>query len=564
MASEAPLEPLAVPPSLPPVPAPLPAGRWLPAPGAWLLTTVPWLLAALAFGLAYTQAPLYYSNQNQYFLHGLAQGGLGLLADDWLAQTADPTPLFSFLVALTYRYVGEWPFYLYYLGVLGIYFASLLGLFRVLHPGRSLPVRLAFAVTLALLHSGWLRLVSVRLWGVDYPWYFQAGVAGQYILGPALQPSTFGVLLVLSICLFVADRPVLAAMSAALGAVWHSTYVLSAGIIVFSYLFVLLREGRRRDAAITGIVALLLVVPVLVYNAENFAPTSAATLATALDVLVNFRIPHHCLVSRWLDIIAVAQIAWIVLGIVLARGSRLFPVLLICALATLLLSIVQVATGSAALAVLFPWRPSSWLVPIATAVILGTIVVLAGRRLDSWQGTPRAAVSALLVLLLLGLAVSGLVININGLGYRLSTDELAMMDHVKATKAKGDVYLVPVDLPKPRTSPGASSSDFKALDQRKHGRGLIPIELQHFRLRTGAPIFIDFKSIPYRDTELIAWRDRVQAVLHVYETGSAAALRELATKHRITHVVVPAGHPLKLPGELEFADEHYRIYRLAK
>src|SRR4051794_13769153 len=87
------------------------------------------LFWAVVFALVYTQAPLYYSNQNQYFLHGLAQGGHGLLESDWLAGTRDPTPAFSALVAATYRFLPEPTFYLYYVLVFGIYFWSMVALF---------------------------------------------------------------------------------------------------------------------------------------------------------------------------------------------------------------------------------------------------------------------------------------------------------------------------------------------------------------------------------------------------------------------------------------------------
>ena len=38
------------------------------------------LLGTVVFALTYAQAPLYFSNQNQYFLHGLAAAGFGSLA----------------------------------------------------------------------------------------------------------------------------------------------------------------------------------------------------------------------------------------------------------------------------------------------------------------------------------------------------------------------------------------------------------------------------------------------------------------------------------------------------
>jgi hypothetical protein len=57
----------------------------------------------ILFGLAYTQAPLYYSNQNQYFLHGISQAGVGGLERDWLSNTADPTPVFRRLLVSSHK-----------------------------------------------------------------------------------------------------------------------------------------------------------------------------------------------------------------------------------------------------------------------------------------------------------------------------------------------------------------------------------------------------------------------------------------------------------------------------
>jgi hypothetical protein len=61
----------------------------------------------------------------------------------------------------------------------------------------------------------------------DYLWYFQAGLAGQYVLGPIFHPSIFGVLLLLSIYPSVQDRP--------LAAVCHATYLLAAAILTIAY-----------------------------------------------------------------------------------------------------------------------------------------------------------------------------------------------------------------------------------------------------------------------------------------------------------------------------------------
>ncbi len=194
-------------------------------------------LWSILFGVAYTQAQLYYSNQNQYFLHGLAAAGDGDLREDWLANTKDPTPLFSALVAFTAKYLHAWFFYGYYLAMLGLYFVSLISLFPLLT--RSPISRTAwflFIALMVLVHAGVLRLASARLLGVDYPWFFQAGLAGQYVLGFGLQPSVAGVFLITSIVAFLKNRPWQAIAWACLAGVLHATYLPTAALLTLAYM----------------------------------------------------------------------------------------------------------------------------------------------------------------------------------------------------------------------------------------------------------------------------------------------------------------------------------------
>src|SRR5947209_17367904 len=118
------------------------------------------LLGAALFTIAYGEAPLYYSNQNQYFLHGLARAGEGLLREDWLANTLDPTPVFSGLVAFTVRFLHPWAFYVYHVLLLGAYAAAMLGLFWSLAgetvAARRWPVFLALLVVVHAALTRWL------------------------------------------------------------------------------------------------------------------------------------------------------------------------------------------------------------------------------------------------------------------------------------------------------------------------------------------------------------------------------------------------------------------------
>jgi hypothetical protein len=528
------------------------------------------LLLTVAFTAAYCQAPLYYSNQHQYFLHGLAHAGHGFLADDWLANTADPTPAFTALVSVTSRHLHPWLFHAYHALLLGAYAAAMLGLFFHLAGAETAARRWPlFLLLLIAAHCAVFRWLSYRLVNFDYPWFLQAGVAGQYVLGSMLQPSVFGVLLVVALALFVQDRPYLAAFCTGLAGAIHSTYFLPGAMLTSGFLVALLWQRRVRAAVITGAVALVVVLPAVAY-ALRFAPTSPETFAEAQDILVNLRIPHHSRVDLWLDWVAALQIAWVLLALVLTWRTRLFLILAVPAAEAALLTVVQVLTHSETLALLFPWRVSSILVPVATTVVLTRLVTLPIPALDG------PLVRAFALAGIVALAAAGVWLRAAGQGFRTDDAELPMLDFVRANGNPGDLYLIPVRVPDlARSTHGSLSSDFKPLPDKRRDQKIIPIDLQRFRLYTGVPIYVDFKSIPYKDTDVLEWRDRLRFAEAANRAIAAARLAGILTDLRdrgITHVVTPADgarrtHPprgLDVEIETVYEDGAYRVYRLGK
>lgn len=526
-----------------------------------LVCFVSFLAGSAAFAAAYGQAPLYYSNQNQYFLHGLAEANYGLLDEDWLANTADPTPAFSALVALTERYSSPSAFYLYHALLLGAYGAAMFGLFaHFAGPEKAQRRWPLFLVLFVAVHSALARWLSYRLVGFDYPWFFQAGVAGQYLLGAMLQPSFFGVLLVVAVCQFARGRPYLAAASTGLAAVMHSTYLLPGGLLTLGFLTALASRREWKTALGVGAVALALVVPAIAYVVLQFGPTSPEVFAEAQDILVNSRIPHHARPDLWLDPVALLQIAWIALSLVLVRKTPLFTVLGVPFVLAVLLTVAQMATGSNILALLFPWRISAVLVPIATTIVLSRLVLLP---------TLPAPVRSLDLASMVGLCLlvaAGAWIADQRLAFRVSDDEEDLMAFVRLERSPGDTYFLPVRVPDlVAATRGSLSSDFKPLAEKKADAKVIPVDLQRFRLHTGTPIYVDFKSIPYKDTDVLEWRDRLYLAQSLQERirkgETAPALAELR-RLGITHVVVPVGSPIA-SAELELVHEDpaYRVYR---
>jgi hypothetical protein len=251
-----------------------------------------------------------------------------------------------------------------------------------------------------------------------------------------------------------------------------------------------------------------------------------------------------------------------ILGMLVVRHSPLFTIMVLVFLLSLLLTLVQVVTGNDTIALLFPWRTSAILVPIATAVILAKIL----SRLDGWlsrcsSGQARAflAGSGALVGCM---AAAGAAIMFFGLGYRSDADELPLLDFVRAHKQPGDTYLLPVSVPASAAGRrGVFSTNFTP--PPRTGTDLIAIDLQRFRIYTGAPIYIDFKCIPYRDIEVIEWRERLLWNQAVYAREDWDDLLPSLKARGITHVVASAGRergPTSLPTVYE--DAHYKLYRL--
>ena len=95
---------------------------------------------------------------------------------------------------------------------------------------------------------------------------------------------------------------------------------------------------------------------------------------------------------------------------------------------------------------------------------------------------------------------------------------------------------------------------------------LVPPELEKFRLYTGAPIFVDFKSIPYKDVEVAEWYKRVRIARGLYRASKidCEALREVADDYDLTHAILESAQSsagCEILVELH-TDEEYAVYRI--
>jgi hypothetical protein len=501
------------------------------------------LLLAVLFAGAYGQSPLYSSNQNTYFVQGIALAEGGALQDDWLVSCANHLPVFTALVYAVVKWMIPGVFYFIHGALIAVYAFCLLWLIgRVFKLPRSSPVLGLSLVLLTLMHADFVA-EALRSSGLDplttLASFFRStteGVAGQPLLRHFHQPSAFGVLLLVSICLFVAGKPRLAAVVAAFSPWLHPTYFLAAGLLTLTYIIVDCRERQLLRSFQLGILALAVVLLPLLYTWHEFGPAPAEVATRARAILVHKRFPHHADPHTWFGLSAIFQIIWTIVGLVVARRNRrLLIILTTLCITACTLTLVQVLTASDTLALLLPWRLFVLLVPISTALLVGrfaTALLSRSERMDALPKTLRFASYALMV----ALFVAGLA----------------------STKSRSD-----------RAKRPNSLVEFVASQCDRGKTFLVPPHWGGFRLETRCPIFVDWKSHPYRDDEVLEWYARNQLARSFYGARSGnqavASLERIRDHAPITHVVVK--RPSKLPPEypearLVFDRGRHLVYQL--
>lgn len=448
-------------------------------------------------------------------MQGLANAGYGFLDADWLANTRDPTPVFSLLVEISYRIFNtSYIFYFYYALLMGIYLFSLSGIISIIFGmADSKTKQYIFIGLLFVIHSAALRQGFVITLGEDWRYVLEGGVAGQRILGFVFQPSAFGVLLIVSIYQFLRGRVYISAALVALAATLHPTYLLAAAVLTLAFMLITFLETRNFSRTfLIGFTSLILVSPILIYSLTIFTPSSPETYARAQDALVNFRIPHHAIPAEWFNSSVVVQLSIILLAIFVLRKSRLFWMLVLPTVAAVSLTILQFMLNNHSLALLFPWRLSVILVPLSTSVLVvygltklwPRISELIEHRQKLAKGVGTAAILVLMVAGILRFKIQ--------IDRKRDAPEVAVLSFISDNLEEGQFFM-------------------------------IPIGMQSFRLETGAPVTVDFLAIPYKDGEVTQWLTRVHNINRFYrdnnKPGNCDFLRILANEFTATHVVLP-------------------------
>ena len=318
----------------------------------------------------------------------------------------------------------------------------------------------------------------------------------------------------MSICCSLYEKYYLAVFLLALAATFHPTYLVSAGILTFAYLIIILVRGEKLlKVFLVSLLSLVLILPVYSYMTWAFTPTSPELWHQAQEFIVQLRIPHHSLPQVWLQEDghkAYIQALIVILALWMVRKSDLFLILLIPFLATVLSTIIQLLINSNTIAFIAPWRLSIFLVPISTSIILAQIITSIFNRHQTLISKYQQVIVRLSITVISILVIIGTINQILSFGYGKTSN--MMMDFVRENRQSGQTYLIPPDMR----------------------------DMKKFRLSTGVPIFINSKTHPYKDTEVLEWIDRLGKARNFYQMSdrSCQILSDLVANYSITHVVL--------------------------
>lgn len=323
----------------------------------------------------------------------------------------------------------------------------------------------------------------------------------------------------------------------ALAIYFHPTYLLAGMILVLAFMGNTYLERKTLRLAFSyGLLFLFLISPVLLYVFSLIGGESSEAVSQAQHILVSYRIPHHALIKDWFDSTSVAQIIIMIIGgIVLRRRSRrLFSIVGISSVLMALLSVVQYISSNETLALAFPWRLSTVLVPLATCAVIVRLVDTLWRNLGNLAIERTREFRLILGALLVIVVIAGIARFQIEVKQQRTSPEIFLIDFITQEKRPGDVYL-------------------------------IPPKMQDFRLASGAPIYVDFKSIPYRPEEVLEWYRRIRIVEEFYGSGfpDCSGFLEWAITEEVNHAVVfPDSEVITCPGwKIIFEDKYYILLR---
>ena len=482
-----------------------------------------YILLSFLFALSIGQVAFFEEN-HVHLLRSLANNNFFKLNEDWLTNEIDHVPFFTFVSTHIIKYF------------------SLAGL-NILHIVLSLICSISIFYICKFNYSNYDFKKIIIYWFLLLVLIFSEksfayGVAGQYILNPVYQPATYGVLIISSLALFAYRKENLSVIILILSASIHPTYIIHAFFLVCGFLIYLLIYKQYKNFFKISFISLALISPIVLYLFSNIYINDFQIYAEGQSIMAEIRIPHHAQVHSWFSYKDLQILIIIFLALFLTYNSkRLFIPLSFVTLTTIILTIIQYYTSSNFLGLLFPWRSSVYIVPICSMIILSRVLILVDNKYLKLSPKLNSYSAYFAFILIIFFSINGI------------------FESYKSYKNHKQKYPI---------------SSLISLHKNDIIRILIPTNLEHIRLNTGLPIFVDWKTVPYKNDALIKWYERIKLTNSFFISteleNQKLLLKKIYDKEQISHVLVKDNNKYILLKDCEylFKDHGYLFYNLSR
>ena len=319
-----------------------------------------------------------------------------------------------------------------------------------------------------------------------------------------------------SIAFFIFKKYFVAIICCLIASYFHPTYILQAAFLTLTYQLILFKSGNIKYAMYLGIFALIAISPLVYFLHNDFGNISSKILTESNEILVYYRIPHHTLLINWyLTNHSLLGLGTLTATIFIYRNNHNIILLIVI---PLILSIIFFTfanlTNNLMMLLLFGQRTSVWLMPLSASLLLLRFVKI--MRWEYYFNLPIKILSIITILIIFILSILGF--------------NKTIQDH--HYKNKNELY-----------------SFLASLDYNE-GILLSPTDRMNVRLNAKVPIFVDFKSHPYRGDEVIEWRARILLSNKFYNSSSTIkekilVLGEINAKQKLKYILLDSDEPIE-------------------
>jgi len=491
---------------------------------------------------------LYHATQQEYYTHALERSDQILLKNDWFAQTQPKHIGFSSLMELLYRLnIIEAGTHIIETILEAIFYVSIFmiseSLFTLLQERNNLSryhhkkllSGIVVIIYLIIKDSGLVHGIvnrvgsnSIELWK-----QFDYGLALQTLNSGYLQPSEFGIFILLAFALALKHRWYFATLALVISVNFHFSYLIHCGILLLIFVSWLCSQKKYSVAIYIILIFGVSIIPVTLY-AAGFLSDPFSETAKKLFASVIF--PFQGIPSVFMKRPGqVFKVFVMVAGILICVrfGFKFILTILMIGFLFVISGLLYVHfTENYSMALLFPWRASTYLVPLSLILIVIYFVAIVSTLSRHHLFSSLKLGHIMMLLFIVTVFVQIIVFT----KWRiLSSSEQNIITYEKisqATKAS-DIIMIPL-----RPDNYSYWGDARLLMKRA--------------------VYVDYGSVPMLGRDILEWQSRTQFVKLFYEASLEEQLL-LCKEAGVQYFVVEADENSIIEEAILHSQEFYLI-----